>query len=105
PGLIDVYLEDARSQPPLYQTAPVTHFVPSPKTVTYAIDARLIDTEVTTGRPYPSAPVGTLKLEGYSVAPYVALSLKRTGLGFGVEAGRRSLTHQYASQWSNTLQE
>jgi len=95
--LIDAYLKQARERPPLYQSAPVTHIVPEFNTVTYALDGHLYDTTVLPADlnkdPGGNGNSRTMTLKGYSVAPYVALSLKKVGLGFNVEAGRRSLSY------------
>jgi hypothetical protein len=92
--LIDAYLKQTREQPPLYQSEPITHVVPQFNTVTYALDARLVNVEVDDADSYED---DSLKLKGYTAAPYLALSLKRFGLGFGVEAGHRTLTYASGS--------
>lgn len=89
-ALVEQWLEQKTEKPSLYQSTPVTQVVPTFNTITYALLAEVIDAQVkpdTTNTFFRADE--TLTLSGYSVAPHVAISLKRVGLGFSVEAGSR----------------
>lgn len=87
--LEDAYYEEYGQHGSLYQSAPVTHVVPSFKTVTLALAADRYNVTV--------ANHGSLKLSGYRAAPYVAVSLKRIGLGFSAETGEKHLLYTDSS--------
>ena len=91
--LVDEYQSFYTGQRPIYQAAPVTHVVPEFNTVTYVIDARQLNTEVTPKAKDNFSPASdaVMKVTGYRVSPYLALSLKRVGLGFNVEAGQSDI--------------
>lgn len=89
-ALASEYLEASREHPPLYQGAPVTHLVPSFNTITYALALEHRDITVEPESLNPSNRGDVLKLGGYGVSPYLALSLKHVGLGFSVDAGRKT---------------
>jgi hypothetical protein len=98
--LESLYVSDYESSNALYESAPVTHVVPSFKTVTFALAAQSYDVAVTesgfAGSPPRSiaTPEQRLDLTGYSLAPYLAISLERIGLGFGVESGARAVDYK-----------
>ncbi len=89
PELEDQYYEQYGQRTTLYQSAPVTHVVPSFKTVTLALAADRYDVKVENR--------GSLQLTGYRAAPYVAVSLKRIGLGFSAETGEKHLVYEDGS--------
>ncbi len=93
---------------PIYQAAPVTHVVPELNKVTYVLDARMIDTTVTdptSVSAYGGAPTSeSLVVKGTRVSPYLALSLKRFGLGFNLEAGDSTINYKYANTSYPTTQ-
>jgi hypothetical protein len=84
------YVDFYSASRPIYQAAPVSHVVPEFNTVTYSVDARKLETTVipdsqTTGGS------STIAVTGYRVSPYLALSLKRFGLGFNLDAGQTEI--------------
>ncbi len=87
--LIEAYKANYTGHRPIYQAAPVTHVVPEFNTVTYVIDARSYAATVKN----PDTPTSgeSLMVRGYKVSPYLALSLKKFGLGFNVESGEMTI--------------
>ena len=95
--LEDAYVAEYQTRNSIYQSAPLTHIVPSFKTVTLALaadryDVRLVDDHFGNARPFPNAEQ-RLNLTGHKFAPYIAVSLQRIGLGFGAETGTKSLRY------------
>ncbi len=88
--LTGLLLDEAQSRDVLYQSAPVTHIVPSSKTVTIAMMADRFD-QTATSRSQE------LALTGFRAAPYVAVSLKRLALGFSAETGEKHLHYATSS--------
>ncbi len=104
-ALQDYYLEEVQSNGSLYKTSPVTHIVPFAKEITFALEAKHIDltldgTGLATSRNSPRND-SEINMTGYTVTPYVAISLKRVGLGFSAEAGQRSYTYKDGSSSQN----
>lgn len=95
--LEDHYLDEVQSNGSLYKTSPVTHIVPSYKEITFALDAKRIDLKLD-GDGFENRRGGRndseIGLEGYTVTPYVAISLKRVGLGFSAEAGQKNYAYK-----------
>ena len=98
--MIESFREYRSSHASLYQPPPITHFVPSFNTLTYAlaveqrdiaIKARTEDGELD---PYAQ---DSMKLGGYTIAPHLALSLRKVGLGFSIENGFNSIDYQSRS--------
>jgi hypothetical protein len=101
--IVTTYKEHYTGQRPIYQAAPVTHVVPEFNQVTYVLDARQINTVVTTvpaSSGYGSNSSESLTVKGYRASPYLALSLKRVGIGFNLEAGESSIAYKYQSSSS-----
>lgn len=96
--MIENYLEERQKHPALYQAPPITHLVPNFNTITYAGAFDYQKTQI-----LPSDGNGnvqsnsnsevTLDLKGYSVAPHLAMSLKRVGLGLSVESLHKELLY------------
>jgi hypothetical protein len=92
----DHYLEEVQRNGSLYKTSPVTHIVPKNKEITFALDAKRINLQLD-GSGLESKyghNDSDISLEGYSVTPYVALSLKRIGLGFSADAGAKNYVYK-----------
>jgi len=90
--LVSTYKNYYTGQRPIYQAAPVTHVVPEFNTVTYVLDGKSINTVVTPDPVGKSTDMSAeMAVKGYRVSPYLALSLKRVGLGFNVESGQTSI--------------
>ena len=86
-----VWIDEQKKNPSIYQSTPVTQVVPNFNTITYALLAETIDTTIKPEDPgYFSAPETQLRVSGYSVAPHVSMSLKKIGLGFATEVGSRT---------------
>lgn len=96
--LINQYQKHYTTNRPIYQSAPVTHVIPELNTITYVIDAKILNTEVTpesiTG--FSSNSSSSLKVEGFKASPYLALSLKRLGLGFNMDSGQTTINYSEA---------
>ena len=113
-AIIEKYVEQRQKNPAIYQSPPITHIVPNFNTITYAGNVEYESTTI-----LPSDDTGTLtnnsnassdlKLSGYGIAPHLAMSLKRVGLGFSVESAHHealySYTHQNFSAGSETVSE
>jgi hypothetical protein len=84
------YVDFYTKSRPIYQSAPVSHVVPEFNTVTYSLEAKKLDALVA-----PESQVtnysSELEVTGYRVTPYLALSLKRIGLGFSLDAGQTDI--------------
>lgn len=93
--LADTYLEDSRNHRSIFQGAPINHIIPAFNTITYALELEqrnvLVEPENTE---YAGGYKETLKLGGYKVSPYLALSLKHVGIGFSLEGGRRTVEYK-----------
>ena len=88
------YVDQFSQRNGLYQSAPITHVVPSFKTVTIAMAGAKYDTTIKDSEfPRTSYLNGgysqSLALTGYQAASYVAVSLQRIGLGFSAETGEK----------------
>jgi hypothetical protein len=98
--MVDHYITESKRYPSPFQSTPVSHVVPSFNTISYALSATKQDTTI--GPPnaqtlsQQTRPL--LKLTGYTVAPYLSLSLKHIGLGFSVESGKREAVYKGNSQ-------
>ncbi len=106
--LEDYYLEDVQANGSLYKTSPVTHIVPTAKEITFALDAKRIDLKLD-GDGIEDRRGGRndseIDLEGYTFTPYVAISLKRIGLGFSAEAGKKNYTYKDGNSYSQQKSE
>lgn len=99
----DYYLNEVQSNGSLYKTSPVTHIVPSYKEITFALDAQYIDLTLDgSGLERGRTNDSEIDLSGYTFTPYVAISLKRIGLGFSAEAGNK--IYEYRDGGSNSQQ-
>lgn len=92
-ALENLYIEEYSGRGPLYQSAPVTHVVPSLKTVTLALAVDRYNVEVSDATATDGS-TDSLALSGYRAAPYIAVSLKRLGLGFSAETGERHAAYK-----------
>lgn len=105
--LEQAYVDELSRHAGIYQSAPITHVVPSFKTVTFALAGTKYDVlgknnaADFSGRSLISEQ--TLHVTGYSVAPYVAVSLKKIGLGFSAEVGKRRADYALWSGKTGTL--
>lgn len=99
--LEDYYLDDVQANGSLYKTSPVTHIVPTAKEITFALDAKRVDLKLDgdgiEDRRYGGRNDSEIDLDGYTFTPYVAISLKRVGLGFSAEAGKKNYDYQDGS--------
>jgi hypothetical protein len=88
--------DDLQDRPPLFQGTPITHIIPEFNTVTYAADAQWIDTLVKPEKKSLANSRGTEELaySGWVASPYFALSLRKIGIGFNIEAGNKSLAYK-----------
>ena len=88
--------EDLQNRPPLFQRKPITHIVPEFNTETYATDARWIDTMVKPAQKSWAKSRGTEELayKGWVASPYFALSRRKIGIGFNIEAGNKRLNYK-----------
>ncbi len=107
--LEDYYLDDVQANGSLYKTSPVTHIVPSNKEITFALDAKRIDLNLDgdgiEDRRYGGRNDSEIGLEGYSFTPYVAISLKRVGLGFSADAGKKTYTYRDGNSYQQQRSE
>lgn len=87
------YIDYSSSNDVVYESAPVTHVVPSFKTITLSLAGGYLDSTVNGPRANGNTE-HELKMDGYRFAPYLAVSLKRIGLGFSAEAGKRTLDYK-----------
>lgn len=83
-------IEENQSGPPLFQGTPITHIVPEFNTVTYAADMHDLDTTVQPVSSRAGKTADDLRYTGWVASPYLALSLKKIGLGFNMEAGKKT---------------
>jgi hypothetical protein len=107
--LISTYKTHYAGKRAIYQASPVTHVVPESGRVTYVLDARSMNTTVTgttfTSSQSQTPPVEKLVVKGYRASPYFALSLKRIGLGFNLEAGDSTIAYDYVDSTNPMTQE
>lgn len=87
-GMVDSLIEYKKSSNSIYQPPPITHMVPSFNTITYAVAFEKRD--ITILPRYENGDIddfteSSLKLSGYTVAPHLAISLKKVGLGLSIE--------------------
>lgn len=92
--LAEVLEHKLQDRPALFQSTPTTHFVPEFNTVTYAADAKWINTDIAPAAKSWVDPRDNNKLEyrGWVSSPYFALSLKKIGIGFNIEAGNKEIS-------------
>ena len=91
--MVDSLIEYRKSGSSIYQPPPITHMVPNFNTITYAFAFEKRNIEV-----LPRLPNGdrdtfqdsSLKLTGYTLAPHLAISLKKVGLGLSIENSKNS---------------
>lgn len=93
-------IDNMQGTPSFFQGTPITHIVPEFNTVTYALDLQRIQTTVLPDYRYSGDAPESLTYSGWKAAPYLALSLKKIGIGFNVEAGKKSF--DYVSSSSET---
>ncbi|MBC7531593.1 MAG: hypothetical protein H7318_08445 [Oligoflexus sp.] len=91
--LIDSFLLYRKSSTSIYLPPPVTHMVPNFNTITYALAYEKRD--ITLFPKYDNGAVvknnpSTLHMTGYTVAPHLAISLKKVGIGFSIENSKNS---------------
>lgn len=103
--LAELLIKHQQDRPPLFQSTPITHIVPDFNTVTYAIDANWINSQIEPPAGFWSSVRGRENLEysGWVTSPYFALSLKKIGIGFNIEAGNKTLNYSTPS-WNNEQQ-
>lgn len=92
------YIEERQKNPALYQSPPITHLVPNFNTITYAgaIDyeqIQILPSDEQGNVQTSSSSNVTLDIKGYSVAPHLAMSLKRVGLGLSVATMHKEVTY------------
>lgn len=103
-NMIDSLVEYRKSANSIYQPPPITHMVPNFNTITYAIAVEKRD--ITLLPRYENGDLDTqdqssLKLSGYTVAPHLAISLKKVGIGLSIENSKNESVYNYQNQWSN----
>lgn len=93
--LADTYVEDQQKRRSVFHAAPINHIVPAFNTITYAlqVDQRRVEIEPDDMSNFANTYEEKLKLGGYTISPYVALSLRHIGIGFSLEAGRRTVEY------------
>ncbi len=90
-------IDSMQGSPSLFQGTPITHIVPEFNTVTYALDLQRIQTIVLPDYRYNGDAPESLTYSGWKASPYLALSLKKIGIGFNVEAGKKSFDYVSSS--------
>jgi hypothetical protein len=97
--LEESYLNQYQKRSPIYQSAPVTHIVPSLKTITFALaaykyDVKIKDDDFDDKALESSRAEHKLTLSGHAFSPYVAVSLEKIGLGFSGETGSKNTEYK-----------
>lgn len=103
--MIDSLVEYRKSANSIYQPPPITHMVPSFNTITYAIAVEKRNIEI-----LPRLENGdrdeendsSLKLTGYTVAPHLAISLKKVGIGLSIENSKNTSEYNYHNRWGGS---
>lgn len=88
--LVDAWITEKQENQSFYQSIPVTQVVPTFNTITYAALAEYIDATIRPEETGFLQAEESLHLGGYSFAPHVSISLKRIGLGFAAEVGKKT---------------
>jgi hypothetical protein len=97
----DYYIDYQRGHRTIYQSVPVTQVVPSFNTITYA---GLYESTEATVTELNGIEKEELKMTGYRAAPYLSIALKKFGLGFSGETGRRKLAYDYSMEFRSRSQ-
>lgn len=99
------YFEENTEQPETFNSIPVSHITPQLKKVSLAIDSKYVDTKVTNQSVAVYNTTDQLQMKGYTVSPFIALTLSRLGLGINFESGKRELLTDYVSSSFTKLKE
>jgi hypothetical protein len=91
--LAGLLIESMQGSPSFFQGTPITHIVPEFNTVTYALDFQRPQTLVLPDYRYYGQAPESLTYSGWKASPYLALSLKKIGIGFNLEAGEKSIDY------------
>lgn len=90
-NLSESYLDNSRNNPSIFIGAPINHIVPAFNTITYALELQKNDVIIEPEGDDGFGRSEKLKVGGYKVSPYIALSLKHVGIGFSIEGGRKTV--------------
>lgn len=89
----DSFLLYRKSSSSIYLPPPITHMVPNFNTITYALAYEKRDVTILprldNGDVEKNDP-SSMHLTGYTVAPHLAISLKKVGIGFSIENSKNS---------------
>lgn len=91
--LAGLLIDSMQGSPSFFQGTPITHIVPEFNTVTYALDVQRLQTSVLPDYRYSGDVPEKLIYSGWKASPYLALSLKKIGIGFNLEAGKKSFDY------------
>lgn len=103
--MIDSLVEYKKGSSSIYTPPPITHMVPSFNTITYAIALEKRNVEI-----LPRHSNGdlnedvdsSLRLSGYTIAPHLAISLKKVGIGLSIENSQNSSDYSFRNSWSGS---
>jgi hypothetical protein len=101
--MIDSLVEYKKSANSIYQPPPITHMVPSFNTITYAIAFEKRDIEILPRQDngdLDETTQASLKLTGYTVAPHLAISLKKVGIGLSIENSKNQAVYQHTNRYN-----
>ncbi len=100
--MIDSLVEYRKGSSSIYQPPPITHMVPSFNTITYALAFEKRDITILPrldNGDVDETQDSELGLKGYTVAPHLAISLKKVGLGLSIENSKNESNYHYQSKY------
>ncbi|RZA16089.1 MAG: hypothetical protein EOP10_25205 [Proteobacteria bacterium] len=102
--MIDSLVEYRKSANSIYQPPPITHMVPSFNTITYAIAFEKRNIEILPrfeNGDLDETTQSSLKLTGYTIAPHLAISLKKVGIGLSIENSKNQSFYSHHNPYNN----
>ena len=96
--MVDTFIDYRKNGSSIYLPPPITHMVPSFNTITYAIAIEKQDVTILSrleNGDVDPANESSLALKGYTIAPHLAISLKKVGIGFSIENSKNTATYDY----------
>ncbi|RYZ58214.1 MAG: hypothetical protein EOP07_07755 [Proteobacteria bacterium] len=104
--MIDSYTSYRKSGNSIYQPPPITHMVPNFNTITYALSYEKRDITMLPrlgNGDLDKDAQSSLSMKGYTLAPHLAISLKKVGIGFSIENSKNSSDYSYTNAYNPTF--
>ncbi len=105
--LVSSYIDFRKNGSSIYQPPPITHMVPSFNTITYAMAYEKRNVTVLSREANGDLDTfnqGSLKQSGYTLAPHLAISLKKVGIGFSIENSKNMAEYSFRPNYGNSYE-